>query len=105
MSTLKVDPAHLDRFADHLSGLANQSRHAQQYLDEWLNITAGEGRMFVPVVEKIRDIHATLAANCARAAELSGGAGAELSRAATMYRTTDATNAADLDATYQEVAR
>lgn len=105
MSTLKVDPAHLDRFADRLADLADQSKQAQHYLDQWLNISAGEGRMFVPVVEKIRDVHATLAANSARAAELSGGAGAELSRAATMYRTTDATNAADLDATYQDVVR
>ncbi len=89
MSELFVEPDDVDAFAKHMADLSAQADTARQYAEKWTAIGYSEGRMFVPVVEKLSGLHDVLSENFRRISQLSADAANELTRAAAMYRSTD----------------
>ncbi|GAB2660646.1 hypothetical protein GCM10027068_45890 [Prescottella soli] len=100
MSELFVEPDDVDAFAKHMADLSAQADTARQYAEKWTAIGYSEGRMFVPVVEKLSGLHAVLSDNFHRMSQLSADAANELTRAAAMYRTTDGASRGRIESTY-----
>ncbi|MDH6680568.1 hypothetical protein M2284_004797 [Rhodococcus sp. LBL1] len=100
MSELFVDPNDVDAFAKSVAELSAQADAARQYAEQWTSIGYNEGRMFVPVVEKLSGLHDVLSANYRRMSQLSADAANELTRAATMYRATDDASHDRIESTY-----
>lgn len=100
MSELFVEPDDVDAFARHVSDLSTQADAARRYAEEWTSIGYAEGRMFVPVVEKLSGLHDLLSENFRRMSQLSADAANELTRAAAMYRASDGASRDRIEATY-----
>lgn len=98
---LRVEPDQLDVFAARLKQLASDHSRVAPYAREWLNIDNSAGGAFLPdVVDTVHQLLRDLESNLATLGDVTEGSAAELSRSATMYRTTDYATAAALDKTY-----
>lgn len=95
-----VDHDALDRAGAEVSQLRDDAASAAQYVDQWLALGHMDTRMFVNVKLLLDDVAAALRRDYAALHDVVDGSGAELSRAAQMYRTTDRDEAARLDETY-----
>ncbi|MCD7052149.1 hypothetical protein LRS58_15620 [Rhodococcus sp. BH2-1] len=97
---LFVEPDDVDAFARHVADLSAQADAARKYAEQWTAIGYEEGRMFVPVVEKLSGLHDLLSENFRRMSQLSADAANELTRAATMYRASDDASSNRIESTY-----
>jgi hypothetical protein len=100
MTDLVVEPDDIDRFAARLGELSEQSRQALDYLNQWLAIDYGDGRIFVTAVEAASSIRDSLSDTYRTLERLNLDASSELSRTAQMYRATENATAFELDRTY-----
>ncbi|SEM15127.1 type VII secretion target [Rhodococcus maanshanensis] len=100
MSDLVVEPDDIDRFAARMGELSEQSRQALDYLNRWLAIDYGDGRIFVTAVEAASSIRDSLSDTYRTLERLNSDASSELRRTAQMYRATENVTAFELDRTY-----
>ncbi|WP_328392145.1 type VII secretion target [Nocardia sp. NBC_00416] len=103
---LAVDPNALDTLATTLQQLAaDNDAKVGPYLKEWLDVPDDVGGIVPTVAQAAHDVRDALTPNYATLGRITAAAAAELTKTATMYRTTDGATAAALDRTYPGAAK
>lgn len=97
---LEVRPDDLDEFAGSMRDLSWQAESAKKYVGEWIDISAGEARIYAHVKGMADQVRENLEANYAQLQTLADNSANELRASAQVYRTTDEVTAQRLDSTY-----
>ncbi len=98
---LEVRPDDLDKFAASMRELSRQAESAKKYVGEWIDISAGDARIYAHVKGIADQVRENLEANYAQLHTLAASSANELSASAQVYRTTDEATAQRLDSTYE----
>lgn len=98
---LEVRPDDVDKFAGSMRDLSRQAESAKKYVGEWIDISAGEARIYAHVKGMADQVRENLQANYSQLQTLMDSAANELSASAQVYRTTDEATAQRLDTAYE----
>lgn len=99
---LKVNPDHLDGFANVMRGLSGDADVAKKYATGYFDINGEQSRLFLFVAGMVDQIRTTLEANYDKLCRITDQSSTELIKSSQMYRTTDYQTAKNLDAQYVE---
>lgn len=100
---LRVQPDEVDNFAASLRALADGNAEVARYLESWLvldNTTWGDGGLIRTGLSAVAEAYGRLRENYATLGARTEAAAVELAKVAQMYRTTELTQAAELDRAY-----
>ncbi|MET8773543.1 type VII secretion target [Nocardia sp. NPDC004654] len=100
MTDFKVVPDDLDKAAAALLKIAEENTKAVSYAKEWLDLEGNAGAILKDIIQTLDENCSNIAYNYERLGVLTNLSEQELRKAAQMYRTTDAKNAANQDALY-----
>lgn len=100
MGGFKAEHQTIMDFATAMGDLTSDAEAAKSYAEQWLDVTAGDARMFATVVGTLQDARTVLAENYQKLMNLQEDAKTELENAANFYKGTDDSVAADLDSNY-----
>jgi hypothetical protein len=99
--TFQVQPGALDACASRFDTLASTFVSARTYVEAGTSISHADAALFAHVAFLNDDIRVAVSEVLARGRDTVRASGTELTASARMYRTTDQSSAAALDATYR----
>ncbi|MEV0356415.1 type VII secretion target [Nocardia sp. NPDC050697] len=100
---LRVQPDEVAAFAAKLRVLADGNAEVARYLENWLvldNTVWGDGGLIRTGLSAVAEAHDKLRESYATLGARTEAAATELAKVAQMYRTTELTQAAELDRAY-----
>ncbi|MEV0296527.1 type VII secretion target [Nocardia sp. NPDC050710] len=100
MTDFKVVPDDLDKAAAGLLKIAEENTKAVAYAKEWMDLEGNAGAILKDIIQALDENCSRIAYNYERLGVITNLSEQELRKAAQMYRTTDAKNAANQDALY-----
>ncbi|WP_211212997.1 type VII secretion target [Actinopolyspora mortivallis] len=99
--SFKANPDSIESFGTKLGELANDSNKAASYVEEWLEISGSDSRMYVTAASAAENARTALVDNYEKLKKLQNEAATEIDKAAALYERLDREEASRLDRSYE----
>lgn len=96
----EAEPKSIAKFGEEMDRLFYDANSAKCYVEDWLNVTGADARIFATIASAAESVGSALIHNYIRMASIQRSAAFQLDKAALMYQKTDVDEAERLDETY-----